>query len=78
MAFAEFDVENVKFAKVKPKEYKSSKKVTRTFCQHCGSPIEWRSTDVPDKTSITLGLLDTKNNFGEIDDLYEEESPNWK
>ena len=78
MAFAEYEAENVQFTKGIPKPYKSSINVTRTFCGNCGSPIEWRRDDVPNRTSLSLGLFEGKHDFGDMDDLYEEESPVWK
>ncbi len=40
--------------------YHSSSSVTRTFCRHCGSTLQWYSdASQPDWTSFTLGTLDT-------------------
>lgn len=78
MAFAEFKVENVKFTNGTPTPYKSSTDITRTFCSKCGSPIEWKRDDTPNRTSLTLGLFDEDPNFGNMDDLYKEESPSWE
>jgi hypothetical protein len=40
--------------------YHSSPSVTRTFCRHCGSTLQWYSdTADPEWTGFTLGTLDT-------------------
>lgn len=77
MAFAEYELDNVQFIKGEPTPYKSSSNVTRTFCKNCGSSIEWKRDDIPNRTSLTLGLFDSADDFGAMDDLYEEESPSW-
>jgi hypothetical protein len=78
IAFAEYKLDDVQFIKGTPAPYKSSSNVTRTFCGKCGSPIEWKRDDMPQKTSLALGLFDEKYDFSALDDLYEEESPSWK
>ena len=77
LAFAEFDVKDVIFNGNTPKRYKSSAGATRTFCDTCGSPIEWQRDDLPDKTSLTLGLFNDVTKFGGLDDLYSECRPGW-
>ena len=77
MAFAEYELHNVQFTKGTPTSYKSSPKVTRTFCGKCGSPIEWKKDHTSDKTSLTLGLFDENPNFDDLDDLYEDKSSSW-
>lgn len=40
--------------------YHSSSSVTRTFCRHCGSTLQWYSDAAhPEWMSIALGTLDT-------------------
>lgn len=40
--------------------YHSSSPVTRTFCRHCGSTLQWYSDAAhPEWMSIALGTLDT-------------------
>jgi len=77
MAYAGFDTRQVKFLSATPKEYKSSSAVTRTFCDICGSPIEWKMDDKPQNTCLNLGLFDEDPNFDPTDDLYEENTPSW-
>ncbi len=41
-------------------EYHSSPGVTRTFCRHCGSNLQWLGgNEDPTYTSIALGTLDS-------------------
>lgn len=77
MAYAGFGTKQVSFLSEKPKEYKSSAAVTRTFCDVCGSPIEWKKDDEPQNTALSLGLFDEDPNFDLTNDLYEENSPSW-
>jgi len=78
MTFVCFDSTQVEFLEGnRPKAYKSSPAVTRTFCEKCGSPIEWTHDSEPSKTNLTLGLFDRDYEFEVVDDLYEEESPLW-
>lgn len=39
-------------------EYQSRKDVTRAFCPSCGSPIFYRSTEIPGETHFYAALLD--------------------
>ncbi|MDG1739716.1 MAG: GFA family protein [Paracoccaceae bacterium] len=40
------------------KEYQSSPSVTRSFCPSCGSPIFYRTTDIPGEIHFYAALLD--------------------
>ena len=40
------------------KEFQSSTPVTRAFCSGCGSPIYYRSSEIPDETHFYAALLD--------------------
>lgn len=77
IAFAEYNVADVTFFKGSPRQYKSSSNATRSFCNNCGSTLEWRRDDIPLHTSFTLGLFDNETNFTNLEDLYDEESPSW-
>lgn len=58
LAFACFKSSQVKFLAEIPKTYKSSESVTRTFCDQCGSPVEWKQDSEPQMTNLTLGLFE--------------------
>jgi hypothetical protein len=38
--------------------YRSSAKVTRTFCNTCGATLQWITDDRPDALDIAIGTLD--------------------
>lgn len=43
-------------------DYRSSEHATRSFCNHCGSHVAYRSTALPGRTYVPLALLDGKIN----------------
>ncbi|WP_375738904.1 GFA family protein [Pseudomonas boanensis] len=59
-------------------EYHSSPGVTRTFCKHCGSNLQWFAEHpYPEWLSVALGTLDTP--LGEIPQkhIYPESKAAW-
>jgi len=59
-------------------EYHSSPGVTRTFCKHCGSTLQWFSErPYPNWLSVALGTLDTP--LGEIPQkhIYADSKADW-
>jgi hypothetical protein len=40
------------------REYRSSPKVTRTFCATCGATLQWMTEDRPDELGVAIGTLD--------------------
>ena len=40
------------------RSYRSSPKVTRTFCATCGSTLQWSTDDRPDHVDVAMGTLD--------------------
>ena len=38
--------------------FRSSAKVTRTFCDTCGSTLQWITDDRPDALDVAIGTLD--------------------
>lgn len=56
LAFAEFH--NVEFTKGIPKEYSSSEKVMRTFCENCGASVSFAYKEYPEKLFMCVGLFD--------------------
>lgn len=45
------------------KQYVSSKKVVRSFCEDCGSHISYSNTDYPDRIEIFVGSFDYSEEF---------------
>lgn len=58
--------------------YHSSSSVTRTFCRHCGSTLQWYSDAVhPDWMSIALGTLDTSLEQQKQKHIYAGSKATW-
>ena len=47
----------------RPAEFRSSPKVTRSFCATCGSPLTYRRDDLPSEIDITTCSLDEPERF---------------
>lgn len=58
LPYAVFSSDRFAFSKGQPAEYNSSPKVTRTFCGKCGSPLTYRTADVPDRIDVMICSLD--------------------
>lgn len=58
-----FERKNFKFTKGKPRAFRSSKPVRRTFCSACGTPLTYDSTKWPATIDITTCSLDRPERF---------------
>ncbi|AYC33659.1 GFA family protein [Pseudomonas cavernae] len=59
-------------------EYHSSPGVTRTFCKHCGSTLQWFSElPHPDWLSVALGTLDTPLGTIPQKHIFSESKADW-
>ena len=63
LAFAAYKEGEVEMMKGTPKQYASSEKVIRSFCEHCSSPFTYTYTESPDKPFIPLGVFDDPSGF---------------
>jgi len=77
MTFAEFEKDSFKIVQGSPKEYKSSKKVTRTFCESCGSPLCYMNTDYPDKVELPVGAFDDPEPLATQIHIWTSRKPSW-
>ncbi len=61
------------------RSYQSSPNVTRTFCESCGSNIEWADKSEFNKgyRSFSLGLLDTDFTPESEEHIFESSAPKW-
>jgi len=58
--------------------YQSSANVTRGFCRHCGSTLEWRASNEPDGyVALTVATLDTPIQFAHIPHICTESKSSW-
>lgn len=62
-AFAAFDEGAVTWAPDEGRRVAVNPGVTRTFCDHCGSPLTGRYAYLPDTVFIALGILDQANDL---------------
>lgn len=59
-------------------EYKSSPRVTRTFCGTCGSPLTYRTADVPDRIDVMTCSLDAPGSIVPSCHVWISEKVGWK
>lgn len=77
MTFVEFQKESFKILQGTPKEYKSSEKVTRTFCENCGSPLCYTNTDYLDKVELSVGAFDDPEPLAPQMHIWVSRKPSW-
>jgi hypothetical protein len=77
MTFAEFEKDSLTILRGSPKEYQSSKKVTRTFCEACGSPLSYISSAYPDKVEIPVGAFDDPESLAPQVHIWTSRKPSW-
>ena len=58
-----FERKRFKFTKGRPRAFKSSKPVRRTFCPTCGTPLTYDSTRWPRTIDVTTVSLDKPERF---------------
>ena len=58
-----FEREGFRFTKGRPKAFKSSRPVRRTFCSGCGTPLTYATTKWPRTIDITTCTLDRPEQF---------------
>ena len=58
VAWATLDLGLFSFGDTKPELYKSSPKVSRTFCGACGTSLTYQHEGRPDEIDVTIATLD--------------------
>lgn len=61
--FAGYDENVVTLSQGTPKNYASSEKVIRSFCDTCGSPFAYTYKETPNKLFIPIGVFDDPSSF---------------
>ncbi len=69
--FADYERDQVTF-KTPPTSYSSSQGAERLFCEHCGSPIAFRSDASPDEINIHIGAFDHPEKFRPSEECHQE------
>jgi hypothetical protein len=60
-----------------PREFASSPRVVRTFCERCGTQLTYWSEDSAGTIDITLASLDDPNAIAPADHIWMEDAPSW-
>jgi len=63
VAWVSFSEKGFRFTKGRPREFRSSEAVLRTFCGDCGTPLTYRHDSYVDTLDITTCSLDEPNRF---------------
>lgn len=75
LAFAEFN--NVEYTSGTPKEYSSSKKVVRTFCENCGASVSFVYREHPEKLFMCIGLFDDISELAPQKHIFTSQKVPW-
>lgn len=59
------------------KEYASSEKVNRSFCENCGSPILYVNKEHPESLFLSIGLFDDQSSFKVQKHIWTKQKPAW-
>lgn len=60
-----------------PVRFDSSAGVTRGFCGDCGSPLTYEAERYPGEVYVTVGTLDTPDDFPPTAHVHDEERVPW-
>ena len=77
VTWAGFDTDKITFTKSEPAVYKSSPKVTRTFCGKCGTALTYQRADMPGSIDVTLGSMDEPETLMPEDHTWTESRLSW-
>jgi len=75
--FAGFEDGEVEILKGTPKDYSSSEKVTRSFCENCGSPFSYRYKESSNKHFIPVGVFDDASSFAPKHHIWVSQKLPW-
>ncbi|MDB4992051.1 MAG: putative glutathione-dependent formaldehyde-activating enzyme [Parcubacteria group bacterium] len=74
--FAQFKKSDVQI-KGTPKEYQSSEKVIRSFCENCSSPFAYSYIDSRDQLFIPVGVFDDASSFAPKNHIFVSQKLPW-
>ena len=61
-----------------PSEYASSPGVTRTFCNHCGTPLTYQKNAERGTIDVTTATLDAADEFAPTMEIWTEDKLRWE
>lgn len=75
-AFASFKDDQVEWSGERPKTFRSSPDVERAFCGTCGSPLWYRTDDLPGEVHLLLASFEDDRDWQPTKhDFYSEHLP---
>jgi hypothetical protein len=77
VTWATFDPRNFRYTQGKPATVTSRPGVTRGFCRDCGSPISYKSDDLPDEIDLTVGTFDDPETVKPFDHVWADRRISW-
>ncbi len=77
VVFAGFKKDQIELLKGVPKEYTSSGKVIRSFCENCGSPFAYSYIERPDEPFISVGTFDDASSFAPQEHIWVSQKLPW-
>lgn len=77
VAWVSFTLKDLIYEKDKPKEYKSSVSVVRTFCSSCGTPLTYFHSSRPNEIDVTACSLDSPELFPPTHHSWMVDDLNW-
>jgi hypothetical protein len=77
MTFAEFEKDAYVILRGTPKNYQSSPNVVRTFCENCGSPLNYLDSELLDKVEIPIGVFDDPESLVPQEHIWTSRKPSW-
>ncbi|QIR14888.1 GFA family protein [Shewanella aestuarii] len=77
MSWMDFKAEQLVWLKGQTKEFSSSDKVRRGFCQDCGCSLSYRHIDYPDYVTLSIASLDEPNQVSPNYHIYTVNQVSW-
>jgi hypothetical protein len=60
-----------------PREYASSEKVVRSFCEQCGCSLTYAHTKYPDEFDLTIASFDDPSAIAPTDHIWMSDAASW-
>jgi hypothetical protein len=78
VAWATFQSAEVRYLHGKPKEFASSARVLRGFCEHCGTTLTYWHDSRPDELDITIASLDRPAELAPVMHIWLSDALSWE